>query len=87
VQVESHCDRTTVRLPFKIKQNNSESLLNKSDFSTLYSITKYSDDNNHRMLLPKSSKKDDRNLVSIRFLGITMEKASITPTSVSYYEK
>lgn len=32
-------------------------------------------------------KKDEQILVSIRFLGITMAKASITPTSVSYYNK
>lgn len=32
-------------------------------------------------------KKDEQILVSVRFLGITMAKALITPTSVSYYEK
>ncbi len=32
-------------------------------------------------------KKDESILVSIRFLGITMAKAIITPTRVSYYEK
>ena len=32
-------------------------------------------------------KKDETILVSLRFLGITMAKALITPTRVSYYEK
>lgn len=32
-------------------------------------------------------KKDEQILISIRFLGITMGKALITPTKVSYYEK
>lgn len=32
-------------------------------------------------------KKDEIILVSVRFLGITMAKAIITPTRVSYYEK
>lgn len=32
-------------------------------------------------------KKDEAILVSIRFLGITMAKAIITPSRVSYYEK
>lgn len=32
-------------------------------------------------------KKDETILVSVRFLGITMAKAIITPTRVSYYEK
>lgn len=32
-------------------------------------------------------KKDETILVSVRFLGITMAKALITPSEVSYYEK
>jgi hypothetical protein len=32
-------------------------------------------------------KKDEQILISVRFLGITMAKALITPSSVSYYEK
>lgn len=32
-------------------------------------------------------KKDEKILVSIRFLGITMAKALITPSEVKYYEK
>ena len=32
-------------------------------------------------------KKDEKIIISIRFLGITMAKAMITPTQVQYYEK
>lgn len=32
-------------------------------------------------------KKDEKIIISIRFLGITMAKALITPTQVQYYEK
>jgi hypothetical protein len=63
---------------------------NKSDFSTLYikANAKYSDDQQSQNVTAEIKiKKDEQILVSIRFLGITMAKASITPTSVSYYEK
>jgi opacity protein-like surface antigen len=63
---------------------------NKSDFSTLYikADAKYSDDRSSQNVTAEIRiKKDEQILVSIRFLGITMAKASITPTSVSYYEK
>jgi len=32
-------------------------------------------------------KKDEKIIISVRFLGITMAKALITPTQVQYYEK
>jgi hypothetical protein len=63
---------------------------NKSDFSTLYikADVKYADDRQSQNVTAEIKiKKDEQILVSIRFLGITMAKASITPTSVSYYEK
>lgn len=63
---------------------------NKSDFSTLYikANAKYSDAKQTQNVTAEIKiKKDEQILVSIRFLGITMAKASITPTSVSYYEK
>ena len=63
---------------------------NKSDFSTLYikANAKYADDKQSQNVTAEIKiKKDEQILVSIRFLGITMAKASITPTSVSYYEK
>jgi hypothetical protein len=63
---------------------------NKSDFKTLYikSNVKYNDEKQSQNLTAEIKiKKDEQILVSIRFLGITMAKALITPTSVSYYEK
>ncbi|WP_409417723.1 DUF4292 domain-containing protein [Flavobacterium sp. PS2] len=63
---------------------------NKLQFSTLYikASAKYSDDKqNQNVTAEIKIKKDEQILVSIRFLGITMAKALITPNSVSYYEK
>lgn len=63
---------------------------NKSNFSTLYikARAKYSDERQTQNVTAEIKiKKDEQILVSIRFLGFTMAKASITPTSVSYYEK
>jgi Domain of unknown function (DUF4292) len=63
---------------------------NKFDFSTLYikAGARYEDDKNTQNVTAEIKiKKDEKILVSIRFLGITMAKALITPTSVSYYEK
>lgn len=63
---------------------------NTLDFSTLYikANAKYSDQKqNQNVTADIRIKKDEQILVSIRFLGITMAKALITPTTVSYYEK
>jgi hypothetical protein len=63
---------------------------NKSDFTTLYikSNVKYSDEKQTQNVTAEIKiKKNEQILVSIRFLGITMAKALITPTMVSYYEK
>jgi len=63
---------------------------NKNDFNTLYikSNVKYSDEKQTQNLTAEIKiKKNEQILVSIRFLGITMAKALITPTKVSYYEK
>ncbi|MEL1241480.1 DUF4292 domain-containing protein [Flavobacterium flavipallidum] len=63
---------------------------NKNDFSTLYikANARYADDKQAQNVAAEIRiKKDQQILVSLRFLGITMAKASITPTSVSYYEK
>ena len=63
---------------------------NKIEFSTLYikSNVEYADDKQTQNVTAEIKiKKDEQILISIRFLGITMAKASITPTSVSYYEK
>ena len=63
---------------------------NKNEFSTLYikSSARYVDDKQTQNVSAEIKiKKDEQILVSIRVLGITMAKALITPTSVSYYEK
>ncbi len=63
---------------------------NKSDFSTLYirSSAKYRDDKQSQNVSAEIKiKKGEKILVSIRFLGITMAKALITPKEVKYYEK
>ena len=63
---------------------------NKKDFKTLYvkANAKYKDDDNSYNLSAEIKiKKDEKILVSIRFLGITMAKALITPDKVQYYEK
>lgn len=63
---------------------------NKSDFSTLYirSSAKYRDDKQSQSVSAEIKiKKGEKILVSVRFLGITMAKALITPTQVKYYEK
>lgn len=63
---------------------------NKIDFSTLYikSNVKYKDDKQSISVTAEIRiKKDEKILVSVRFLGFTVAKALITPTSVQYYEK
>lgn len=63
---------------------------NKNEFSTLYikaSVQYISEKQNQNVTAEIKLKKDEQILVSIRFLGITMAKALITPTKVSYYEK
>ena len=63
---------------------------NKLDFSTLYikASARYSDEKqNQNVTAEIRIEKDKQILVSVRFLGITMAKALITPTTVSYYEK
>ena len=63
---------------------------NKTEFSTLYikaSVQYLSEKQNQNITTEIKIKKDEQILISIRFLGITMAKVSITPTTVSYYEK
>jgi hypothetical protein len=63
---------------------------NKLDFKTLYikSSARYVDEKQSQNVSAEIKiEKDKQILVSIRFLGITMAKALITPTTVSYYEK
>lgn len=63
---------------------------NKTDFSTLYikANVKYNDEKQSQSVTAEIKiKKNEQILVSIRFLGITMAKALITPTEVKYYDK
>lgn len=63
---------------------------NKLDFSTLYikASAKYADEKQSQNVTAEIRiEKDKQILISVRFLGITMAKALITPTAVSYYEK
>ena len=63
---------------------------NKSQFSTLYikSNVRYADNKQTQNVTAEIRiKKDEQILVSVRFLGITVAKALITPQSVNYYEK
>jgi hypothetical protein len=65
-------------------------LKNTTNFSTvnIKSNVQYADDKQtHNVTAEIKIKKDEQILISIRFLGITMAKALITPTSVGYYEK
>jgi hypothetical protein len=62
----------------------------QKDFSTLYikSNAHYEDGKQSQNVTAEIKiKKDEIILVSIRFLGITMAKALITPKEVKYYEK
>lgn len=63
---------------------------NKINFETVYikSNVRFSDEKQTQNVTAEIKiKKDEQILVSVRFLGITMAKALITPSSVSYYEK
>jgi hypothetical protein len=63
---------------------------NKLDFSTLYikSRVQFKNDKQSQNVTAEIRiKKDEQILISIRFLGITMAKAQITPSTVNYYEK
>jgi hypothetical protein len=63
---------------------------NKTDFKTLYSKASArfeSDKQSQNVTAEIRIKKNEIILISIRFLGITMAKALITPNEVKYYEK
>ncbi len=78
---------TTALTSEKIIQKND---YNKVNFSTLYirANAKYKhEDDSQSVSAEIKIKKDEQILVSIRFIGITMAKALITPKGVRYYEK
>lgn len=83
----AHVENDSVITSKKVIQNHYG---NKNDFSTLYirANAKYKhDDDSQNVSAEIRIKKDEQILVSIRFLGITMAKALITPKQVKYYEK
>lgn len=63
---------------------------NKIDFSTLYikASAHYEDEKQTQNVQAEIRiKKNEKILISVRVLGITMAKALITPNSVQYYDK
>ncbi len=63
---------------------------NNKNFSTLYikANASYKDEKQSQNVSAEIKiKKDEKILISIRFLGITMAKALITPKEVKYYDK
>ncbi len=63
---------------------------NNTNFETVYikSNVRFSDEKlTQNVTAEIKIKKGEQILISVRFLGITMAKALITPSSVSYYEK
>lgn len=63
---------------------------NNKNFSTLYikANASYKDEKQSQNVTAEIKiRKDEKILISIRFLGITMAKALITPNEVKYYEK
>ena len=63
---------------------------NPKNFESVYikADARYEDDKQTQNVTAEIKiKKDEMILVSIRFIGITMAKALITPTQVKYYEK
>jgi len=63
---------------------------NKSNFNTVYirAKTKFKDENQTLNFTSEIKiLKNEKILISVRFLGITIAKGLITPTEVKYYEK
>lgn len=87
--------KTTVSSPAEVDELATKKIIEKHyantlDFKTLYikSNVKYSDQKQSQNVTAEIRiKNGEQILVSVRFLGITMAKALITPNSVSYYEK
>jgi hypothetical protein len=87
VAVQNSNTETPAKIDNKTVEKHYE---NKLDFSTLYikASAKYVDEKQSQNVTAEIKiEKDKQILVSVRFLGITMAKALITPTTVSYYEK
>lgn len=88
VAVQGNTSQTIV--PTEDKKVIEKHYNNKLDFSTLYikASAKYTDEKQSQNVTAEIRiEKDKQILISVRFLGITMAKALITPSAVSYYEK
>ncbi|MCW2118017.1 DUF4292 domain-containing protein [Flavobacterium sp. 7A] len=85
--------QNTVSEPLKAMKASSiidKHYENQTDFAAVYIKSNVRFDNGKQTQNVTAEiriQKDQKILVSIRFLGITMAKALITPTKVSYYEK
>ncbi len=80
--------RATEALP--AKEIAARHVANAKDYKTLYikSSARFQDDKQTQNVTAEIRiLKDEKILVSVRFLGITMAKALITPDKVRYYEK
>lgn len=80
-------EATSTMSASKIIKNHYQ---NNRDYKSLYikANARYQDSKQTQNVTAEIRiKKDEAILVSIRFLGITMAKALITPTEVKYYEK
>ncbi|MDI1254804.1 MAG: DUF4292 domain-containing protein [Flavobacterium sp.] len=80
--------KATQEIPTKTVVENHYA--NKKDFKTLYikASARYEDDKQSQNVTAEIKiLKDEKILISIRVLGITMAKAMITPKEVKYYEK
>nr|WP_294781929.1 DUF4292 domain-containing protein [uncultured Flavobacterium sp.] len=89
VAVQNNTSQTVVA-PKEDKKVIEKHYDNKLDFSTLYikASAKYADEKQSQNVTAEIRiEKDKQILISVRFLGITMAKALITPSAVSYYEK
>ncbi len=90
------CKTKAILVPPKTVQKTSVDTIiskynnNKIDFSTLYikANVKYQDEKQSQSVTADIKiQKNQKILISVRFLGITVAKALITPSSVQYYEK
>ena len=87
--------KKVIREPHAKEEIASEKIIashyaNKTDFKTIYikSSVHYEDDKQSQNVSAEIRiKKNEIISISIRFLGITMAKALITPNKVQYYEK
>lgn len=87
VAVQNNTTEEPTKLDNKVVEKHYN---NKLNFTTLYikASAKYEDEKQSQNVTADIRiKKNEQILISIRFLGITMAKALITPSTVSYYEK